>query len=132
MIKNYLEGLLYVITVNCNKTLLTVFFLLGVQGTMEKQEKKGYVGIMENQEFQGEMVNLALRDSQVCLKLAAGRLLVCVLYLGSEWDSKLLCCPQDQKVIKALQGSQGIQEFQEKKDQLVKWVYQVLIVRNFF
>lgn len=60
---------------------------------MEKLEKKGYVGIMENQEFQGEMVNQALRDSQVCLKLAAGRLFVCILHLGNEWDSKLLCCP---------------------------------------
>lgn len=43
---------------------------------MEKQEKKGYVGIMENQEFQGGMVNLVLQDNQVCLKLTADRLFV--------------------------------------------------------
>lgn len=43
---------------------------------MEQQEKKGYVGTMENQEFQGEMVNLVLQDNQVCLKLTADKLFV--------------------------------------------------------
>lgn len=64
------------ITVNCNKTYLTVSCFFGVQGTMEQQEKKGYVGITENQEFQGEMANLVLQDNQVCVKLTADSLFV--------------------------------------------------------
>lgn len=43
---------------------------------MEKQEKKDYVGIMENQEFQGEMVNPVLLGNQVCLKITADGLFV--------------------------------------------------------
>lgn len=43
---------------------------------MEQQEKKGYVGITENQEFQGEMANLVLQDNQVCVKLTADSLFV--------------------------------------------------------
>lgn len=39
---------------------------------MDQQEKRGYVGSMENQEFQEGMVNLVLQDIQVCLKLAKG------------------------------------------------------------
>lgn len=69
---------------------------------MEQQEKKGYVGIMENQEFQGGMVNLVLQDNQ------------------------------DQKVIRAPQDTQGIQEFQDKKDQLVKWVCQEHLEKRVF
>lgn len=37
---------------------------------MEQQEKKGYKGNMETQEFQERMVNLVLQDIQVCLKVA--------------------------------------------------------------
>lgn len=37
---------------------------------MDQQEKKVYVGIMETQEFQGEMVNLVLQGIQVCLKIS--------------------------------------------------------------
>lgn len=48
---------------------------------MEQQEKKGYVGNMENQEFQGGMVNLVLQDIQVCLKLATERLFSSILNL---------------------------------------------------
>lgn len=46
---------------------------------MVQQEKKGYVGSMENQEFQEGMVNLVLQDNQVCLKLAIEKLLNKVL-----------------------------------------------------
>lgn len=46
---------------------------------MVQQEKKGYVGSMENQEFQEGMVNLVLRDNQVYLKLAIEKLLNKVL-----------------------------------------------------
>lgn len=35
-------------------------------------------------------------------------------------------------MIKAPQGTQGIQESQDKKDRLVKWVCQVLIAGHFF
>lgn len=68
--------------------------ILEKKGTLVQQEKKGYVGSMENQEFQEGMVNLVLQDNQ------------------------------DQKEIKAPRGTQEIQEFQGRKDQLVKWVCQ--------